>query len=126
MRVVLYFRMLLLPEMMGTVYVGPTQTKRLLGRLGERVLAQVSSLVQRTALARHWPLARIEVRHTRDAELTDWEYVLVVLVFHSYFEEADRYLKKLYSDLDALAAKLSDEERTVFQRLIFFDVATVS
>lgn len=78
--------------------------------------------MQRTAHG-HWLLTRIEVRRTCDAEVADWEYVLVVLVFYGSFEEADGLLQKLYSHLDTLAAQFNDAGKNG-QRLIFFDVAT--
>lgn len=96
---------------------------RLLQPVGKRVLNRVSSLVQRTARVRNWPLTKIEVRHTRDAEWAHWEYVLVVLIFDCLFDSANRYLWDLYSVLDDWTEALNDTEKDIATKLIFFDVA---
>jgi len=98
----------------------------LLGSKGCQALYKVIGLIKRLAVELAWPLVRVEVRHTRDFEVTDWQYVLLALVFACSFETADRHLHEFYDRLDALTDELSDEEQALLRRVIFFDIKVVS
>ncbi|MBI4216395.1 MAG: hypothetical protein HY687_03260 [Chloroflexi bacterium] len=103
-------------------YVGQAKVESLLGSLGKGVLKQVIRLVKSSTVDLRWPLARIEVRHTRDPEIKDWEFVLLVLVFNCSFDIANRHLHDFYGRLDALSGKLSREEDAILQKRLYFDI----
>lgn len=96
----------------------------LLGYKGERLLEKLIVLIEGMSLKQDWPLIRIEVRHMKDVEVRDWRYILLILVFDSDFDSADKYLHNLYERLDLLTDTLGQEEQDIFRRMIFFDVAT--
>ncbi len=105
-------------------YLNREHAETLLGSRGKSALGQVLSVVKSLAQGMEWPLDRVEVHYVRDPEVEDWEYVLLLLVFTCDFDTADRYLHKLYNQIDMLTGKLSDEEQEVLRRLIFFDIKT--
>lgn len=107
-------------------YYNKEDIEDLLGSKGCQALYNVIELIKRSAVESTWPLVRVEVRHTRDVEARDWEYVLIALVFACSFETADRHLHEFYDRLDALTDELSDEEQTLLRRAIFFDIKVVS
>lgn len=107
-------------------YVGEQQVRNLLGTRGERVLRQVLDIIKTSAESLGWPLVKVEVRHTRDPEVKDWEYVLLVLVFNCSFDTADKHLHEFYDYLDNLTRRLNDEEREILWRLLFFDIETLA
>ncbi|MDO8636189.1 MAG: hypothetical protein Q7R34_08100, partial [Dehalococcoidia bacterium] len=73
-----------------------------------------------------WPLTRMEVRYVVDPEVKGWEYVLLVPMFSCSFDVADGYLHELYTYMDAMGEELSKEESEILQKLIFFDVETIT
>ncbi len=96
--------------------------RRLLGDEGWQLMTKIIALIQETAQREGWPLEDVEVRHERDAEFHDWEYVLTILRFNASFETADQHLNELYVHLDEMARHLDDERQSLLRRLIFFDV----
>ena len=96
----------------------------LLGTLGMDVLQRVLDLICDTSQNQNWPLVRIKVIHTKDFELPNWQYVLVVMFFASDFDTADNRLHELYNILDNLGSLLTNEEAEVIQKKLFFDVQT--
>ena len=107
-------------------YYNKENIEDLLGSKGCQTLYKVIDLIKNSAVELAWPLVRVEVRHTRDFEVKDWEYVLLALVFACSFETADRHLHEFYDRLDALTDELSDEEQALLRRVIFFDIKVVS
>lgn len=96
----------------------------LLGDKGRLLLANVIDLAEDASLKQNWPLNHVEVIYVEDAEVENWQYVLILLVFDCYFEGADEYLYNFYEELDTLADALDSEEQDILQRKLFFDVAT--
>lgn len=119
-----------LPEFIEVVrqieigYLNQALVETLLGTQGKRVLEKVLSLVKGLAAELDWPLERVEIRHVRDPEVEDWEYILLLLGFNCDFDTADRHLQELYNEIDMLSGKLGDEEDEVLRRMIFFDIET--
>ncbi|TET43156.1 MAG: hypothetical protein E3J60_00970 [Dehalococcoidia bacterium] len=105
-------------------YLNREHVETLLGSEGKYVLEQVLSVVKDLALGMDWPLDRVEIRYTRDTEVEDWEYGLILLVFTCDFDTANRHLHELYNQIDMLTDKLSDEEQEILRRMIFFDIET--
>lgn len=105
-------------------YLNQELVESLLGSEGKYVLEQVLSVVKDLALEMDWPLDGVEIRHVRDAEVKDWEYVLLLLIFTCDFDTADRHLHELYNQIDTLTSKLSDKGQEVLQRMVFFDIET--
>ncbi len=106
------------------LYVNRDAVDVLLGDQGKHVLKRVITLIRDTAHEEKWPLEKIEIRHIRDFEVKDWEYIVVVLVFNCTFETASAYLEDIYQRLDALVEKLSVQERELIANLIYLDIAT--
>lgn len=96
----------------------------LLGDKGKHVLSRVIELIEGASLKSGWPLRHVEVAHVEDAEVENWQYALMTLVFDSDFEVADEYLHNFYNKLDSLADALDVEGQDILQRKLFFDVAT--
>jgi hypothetical protein len=107
-------------------YSNKENIEDLLDSKGCQALYKVIDLIKRSAVESAWPLVRVEVRHTRDFEARDWEYVLIALVFACSFETADRHLHEFYDRLDVLTDELSGEEQMLLRRVIFFDIKVVS
>ena len=107
-------------------YYNKENIEDLLGSKGCQALYKVIDLIKRSAVELAWPLVRVEVRHTRDFEVRDWQYVLLAFVFACSFETADRHLHEFYGRLDDLTDELSDEEQALLRRVIFFDIKVVS
>ena len=107
-------------------YSDRVQIDDLLGTLGNHVLAETVVVINRTSKKLQWPLRKIFVEIGKDLEVQDWEIVLLVLEFESSFSSANKYLRVLYKELDKLAATFDEDSRTVFQRLIYFDVKTIN
>jgi hypothetical protein len=103
-------------------YFNQALVETLLDNKGKRTLEKVLSLIKSSATELDWPLARVEIRYVRDPEVKDWEYVLLLLVFTCDFDTADRHLHKLYDQIDMLSSKLSDDEKEILRRVIFFDI----
>lgn len=99
----------------------------LLGDKGKIVLEKVVNLARDLTQGENWPLTKIEVHYVRDLEVEDWEYALVAFCFNSDLDTADKYLHDFYNRLDILTNGLSDEERDILERMLYFDVrATLS
>jgi len=96
----------------------------LLGDQGENVSEKVIELIGDSVLKDSWPLVRVEVRPVKDSEVKDWQYILLVLIFDSDFDTANKYLHNFYKKLDILTEQLDIEEQDILQRLFFFDVQT--
>jgi hypothetical protein len=103
-------------------YFNQELVETLLDNKGKRTLEKVLSLIKSSATELDWPLDRVEIRYVRDPEVKDWEYVLLLLVFTCDFDTADRYLRELYNQIDMLSDKLSDDEKEILRRVIFFDI----
>lgn len=104
------------------VYERKDDLKRLLGSEGIAVLHKVVRLAKDLAVSRQWPLTRVDTRPVRDPDVSDWEYVLVVLAFACSFEAADSYLHEFYHYVDNLGKKLPAKETGILERLVFFDI----
>ncbi len=89
-----------------------------LGPLVHRVIAEVHS----ASGSENWPLNRIELNLYQDPEVAGWEYLVVLSVFDSSFQAANQCLSKFYRRLDEFSSGLKSGERTLFRRLIYFDV----
>jgi len=111
-------------RLVNVIYVNRSAIDILLGSQGKAVLEKVVTLVQDTAHEESWPLEKIEIRHIRDFEVKDWEYIVVVLAFNCTFETANAYLEDIYQRLDALVEKLSIQGRELIANLIYLDIAT--
>lgn len=96
----------------------------LLGNKGRRLLADVIDLAEDASLKQNWPLNHMEVIYVEDAEVENWQYVLIILVFDCDFKGSDEYLHNFYEELDSLANALDSEKQDILQRKLFFDVAT--
>ena len=105
-------------------YINREYIETLLGSEGKYVLEQVLRVVKDLALGMDWLLDSVEIRHIRDPEVKDWEYVLLLLVFTCDFDTADTHLHELYNQIDMLTGKLSNKEQEVLQRMVFFDIET--
>ncbi|MCX6024476.1 MAG: hypothetical protein NTZ05_22645 [Chloroflexi bacterium] len=95
-----------------------------LGTRGTHLLDQALYIIEATAEERSWPLAKIEIRCAGDLEIAGWDYVQVMLFFNADFTVADNALHALYQALDQWGQELSDEERDLFSRTVYFDVQT--
>lgn len=96
----------------------------LLGDKGKLILKKIIDLIEGTAQKHNWPLSNIEVTYIEDTEVENWQYVLIAPVFDTDFENADKYLDKLYHELDVLAEALDSQGQEIMQRKVFFDVAS--
>jgi hypothetical protein len=80
-----------------SLQVSPSDLKRLTVGEGEADLGQLISKVidqvRVVAKSERWPLDRIEIDLYQDPEVVSWEYLVVLLVFNSPFEVANKYLK---------------------------------
>lgn len=107
-------------------YLGKERVKRLLGATGKGVLKKVLSLIMQSATEGNWPLKGVEIQYAEDPEVEEWEYVRVLLVFASSFEEADKRLKELYPPLARLGSKLTKAEQEILREFVSFNVRTLS
>jgi hypothetical protein len=98
--------------------------ERILRNQGKLVLGRVIDLIINSIREGNWPLVKIQMRYVRDHEIADWQYVLIMLVFDSDFDSADRYLHDLYDKLDSLTEELSEEQQSILRRTLFFDAET--
>ena len=96
----------------------------LLGDKGKRLLERLIVLIEDTSWKQYWPLIRVEVSHIIDVVVRDWQYILLILVFDSDFDSADKYLHDFYKRLDLLTYTLDQEEQDIFRRMLYFDVGT--
>ena len=96
----------------------------LLGTKGKIVLNKVINLIQKEAEEDNWPLAKIEVQYRKDADVQDWEYVVIALAYDSSFEDVDKYLNILYNRLDEEADRLNSDEKAILAELIYIDIRT--
>jgi len=96
----------------------------LLGAKGKIVLNEVINLIQKEAEEDNWPLAKIEVQYRKDADVQDWEYVVIELAYDSSFKDANNYLNALYTRLDEEAERLNTDEKTILAELIYIDIRT--
>jgi len=99
-------------------------TETLLGDKGKRLLERLISLIEDTSCEKNWPLIRVEVNCIKDVEVRDWQYILLILVFDSDFDSADKYLRDFYKILNLLTDTLDKEEQDIFRRMLYFDVGT--
>ena len=106
------------------VYKSPESVEALLGDEGKHVLEKVIGLIENASQKQDWPLTRVEVNHVEDAQVENWQYVLIVLIFDCNFDAADEYLHNFYEQLDSLTDVLGNEEQNILQRKLFFDVET--
>lgn len=106
------------------VYKKQKTIEALLGDRGKHVLQRVIGLIEDASQEQSWPLTHVEVTPIEDAEVENWQYILIVLVFDCDFEVADDYLHNFYYELDSLLDAVSSEEQDILQRELFFDVAT--
>lgn len=109
---------------MRVVYKKQKAIEALLGDRGKHVLRRVIDLMKDASREQNWPLTHVEVTPMEDAEVENWQYILIVLVFDCDFEVADEYLHNFYHELDSLIDALNSEEQDILQRKLFFDVAT--
>jgi hypothetical protein len=111
-----------------SIQVSPSDLKRLTVGEGEADLGQLISKVidqvRVVAKSERWPLNRVEIDLYQDPEVVSWQYLVVLLVFDSPFEVANKYLKELYHNLDSFSQKLKEEEQKLFRRLVYFDIET--
>ena len=105
-------------------YANSDAINALLGIKGKEILNKVLSLIQEEAAKEEWPLKEIEVCSTKDFEVNEWEYILMILHFNSTFEIADEYLCGLYEKIDTLSNSFDKEGQEILQRDIYFDVRT--
>ncbi len=94
----------------------------LLGTDGMNVLIKTIKLIDDAAQQENWPLTKIEVEWVQDYELKSWEYIWIILFFDSNFDQADQYLHQLYPKIDEFETALTEEEQSVLQKKLFFDV----
>jgi hypothetical protein len=106
----------------GVRYIGQTENTVLLGRHGQLGLERVIKLFLKMTAQHTWPFRTIEVRYTRDPEVSNWEYALVALIFDGSFDDADRHLHEFYTQLDDLIAELPPNQRKALQEKVFFDI----
>lgn len=111
-----------------SLQVSPSDLKRLTAGEGEadlgQLISKVINQVRVAAESEKWPLDRIEIDLYQDPEVASWEYLVVLLVFDSPFEVANKYLKELYHRLDSFSQKLKEKELNLFRRLVYFDIET--
>ncbi len=93
--------------------------------LGLRVLKFVLDLATNTVSTRAWPLQKIKISHVNDPEIKTWEYILIVFQFDCDFNTADNYLHEFYQELDKLTVTLNQEEKSIIQGALFFDIEAV-
>ena len=110
-------------------YVGtsPDDVPKLLGPTGLTILRKVSGLINVAAVEGKWPLEALEVHRQIDPEIDDEDMKSVLLALKlrtSSFDEADKILKSFYPELQNFNDSLSDDDRSVFNR-INFDVELV-
>lgn len=98
------------------------RTTALLSKRGTAILARLVDAIRRTAMAREWPLRRLDIRNTQDPELAAWEYVTVTLVFDASFEMADRWLHEIYPFVEDMLKTVSAQDRLRLNKTLFFDV----
>jgi len=110
--------------LVNVFYVNQNDIDTLLGSQGKTVLNRVVKLIKDIAHEEDWPLEKIEIRHIRDFEVKDWEYIVVALVFNCTFEIANAYLEDIYQRLEALVEKLSSHARELIAKLIYLDIET--
>jgi len=106
------------------VHMKRASVDALLGNKGRRLLTDVIDLAEDASLKQNWPLNHMEVIYVEDAEVENWQYVLILLVFDCDFKGADECLHNFYEELDSLANALDSEKQDILQRKLFFDVAT--
>lgn len=95
-----------------------------LGVVGMDLLDKILVLVNYQRKDFNWPLSEVTIFRTHDPEINNREYVLVLFVFNSDFETADKYLHDFYRILDIAVKKLTEEENNILQGKIFFDIKT--
>lgn len=105
-------------------YVNRRSVEALLGGKGKLVLQKMLIRIQESTMEHNWPLVRVGVSYVEDAEVRDWRYVLVVLVFDCTFDIAEKYLHDFYDELDILSNQLSTEEQDILRSMLHLDVAT--
>lgn len=101
------------------------KVERWLGTVGVRVLKCVLDLIADSFSTRDWPLQKVEISHVNDPEITRWEYVLFVFKFNCDFDSADNYLHEFYQELDNLTKRLNQEEQSIIQGALFFDIEAI-
>lgn len=106
-------------------YVNHDAVDALLGSQGKHVLEKVVNLVRNITQEEKWPLHKVGISLVKDPEITDWEYVLVLLCFDCDFKAADEYLHDFYKKLDVFVEKLDGEGQEIIQRMIYFDVQSI-
>ncbi len=97
---------------------------RLLGSRGVKVLEKAVRCLESVIQAHDWPRPTLTLRLETDLEIPDWECVIIRFAFPVSEEIAEEYLEPLYPDIDVFAGLLTPAYREVFDRLIWFDVAT--
>lgn len=107
-------------------YINQDATEKLLGEKGKRVLSEALVVITSTAKKFKWPLSNIEITFASDVEVENWDYILLTLSFDTDFDTADRCLHLLYTELDKYTLSLTQDEREILQRLVYFDVKTTT
>ena len=97
-----------------------------LGKDGLALLAGAKDLITNVSTDRGWPLSSIDVRHYRDPEIANWEYVVVSPVFDSTFGEADGFLETIFGYIDTFTETLGELERNLFREKFSFGVKVTS
>lgn len=129
-RIIVHEDLETLPELIqvartiDVTYLNKELVENLLGIQGKRLLEKMINVIRTSMTELDWPLAGVEIRHVRDVEVEDWEYILLLLVFNCDFNTADKNLHELYNRIDTLTRELHNEEREILQRMIFFDIET--
>lgn len=104
-------------------YNNRASIEALLGEDGKIVLRKLIDLIKRNFHKYEWPLNQVEISFKEDSEVEKWQYILMVLIFDSNFETADKYLQDFYKELDMFGSTLDSEEQGILRRNIYFDVA---
>ena len=111
-------------HLVNVIYDNRNAVETLLGSQGKHVLEEVINPVQDTAQEEKWPLEKIEIRYTRDFEVKEWEYIVVVFVFNCMFSTANKYLEHIYQNMDSLIDRLGAQEQELITNLIYLDIET--
>ena len=94
---------------------------RLLGPVGEKVLADLIAVIRNVALREQLPLCEIRIQPVRDIEIPQWETVVIIASFESDFDAASRYVREMYPDIDEQIDRWTPEEQEYYWRVLSLD-----